>query len=204
MVWSDSRRILVCGPTGVHRTTNSRHPGSYSGNDWLKFVKPEIMARMMAYEEDQIEFSVLGLVRDPLVDYVSDLAANIKLIHALRDRLSELLSGDAAPSLLREDELLESDASYNLTQDDIDRASIPGDCAARLRDLGPDELLKEYANLREAQRAIRASIKEELQGRQMDEEYAEGRRHDYTAAVSLWARILARKGVIRELIEEIR
>lgn len=159
---------------------------------------------MMAYEEDQIEFSVLGLVKDPLINHVNDLAANIKLIQALRDRLSKLLAGDAAPALLREDELLEPDASYNLTQDDIDRASVPDDRAKRLESIGTDELLKEYTDLREAQRAIRASIKEELQSRQMDEEYAEGRRHDYTAAITLWARMLARKGVIRELVEETK
>ncbi|KAL1995365.1 hypothetical protein VTN49DRAFT_1552 [Thermomyces lanuginosus] len=178
--------------------------GPYSGSDWLELVKPEIIARMMAYEEDQIEFSVLGLVKDPLINHVNDLAANIKLIQALRDRLSKLLAGDAAPALLREDELLEPDASYNLTQDDIDRASVPDDRAKRLESIGTDELLKEYTDLREAQRAIRASIKEELQSRQMDEEYAEGRRHDYTAAITLWARMLARKGVIRELVEETK
>ncbi|KAI2816460.1 hypothetical protein CBS63078_6224 [Aspergillus niger] len=61
-----------------------------SDEDWLSLVKPDIRTRMEAYEEDQIEFSILSVARDPLPELVDQLATNVKSLEIIQERLSSI------------------------------------------------------------------------------------------------------------------
>ena len=50
------------------------------GQDWLSIVKPALQARMAQYAEGQIEFSLMAVVQDPILDDRDALAANIQSI----------------------------------------------------------------------------------------------------------------------------
>ncbi|GAB7337637.1 hypothetical protein MBLNU457_g2932t1 [Dothideomycetes sp. NU457] len=50
------------------------------GQDWLSVVKPALQARMAQYEEGQIEFSLMAVVQDPIINARNALAVNIKSI----------------------------------------------------------------------------------------------------------------------------
>ena len=58
-------------------------------NDWLAQASPDIQARMAQYEENRIEFAILSLVRDPLIELLSDLAENVNDIKAVESHLDE-------------------------------------------------------------------------------------------------------------------
>lgn len=160
---------------------------------------------MTEYEEDQIEFSILSLVRDPIIEYIGELALNVKRLRKLNERLGDNQGGTLAaaqPATHLDDIVLGPAPAFELTQEDIDLAKIPDEQEEVYKMCSLQELLLERERLCSSQRAIKASIQEELQSRQRDDDYAAGRRHDYSSAVYSWARILARKGVIRGLISD--
>ncbi|KKK15638.1 hypothetical protein P175DRAFT_0512655 [Aspergillus ochraceoroseus IBT 24754] len=173
--------------------------------DWIDLVKPNILTRMEEYEEGQIEFSVLSLARDPLLDLVDRLAVNIKCLETATKAIDAYV-GDrvtvGAPSLVSalEGSLLGPDDSYGLTRDAIDRAKIPTEEEKRCADYSMSQLIQYCIELCNAQLQLRATIREEQQSQQSDDDYAEGRRYDYGPAVRTWLRFLARKRVIEDLI----
>ena len=165
-------------------------------------MKPEIRSRMTEYEEGQIEFSVLSLVRDPILDITRDLALNVKCLEIVNRRLDE---GTAASDHTFADlpgVILGPSLDLGLTQKDIDCAEIPQAVletyqASTLKEL---DLLQQ--RLIDSQQSVRASMKEELQSCQADDDHAAGRRHEYGPAVRSWIGMLARKAVIKGLLDE--
>ncbi|KAL1958473.1 hypothetical protein VTO42DRAFT_4337 [Malbranchea cinnamomea] len=180
--------------------------GTYDGDDWLKVARPDILARMAAYEEDQIEFSILSLVREPLLDLVPRLASNVKSILAIDERLSAMGIAEAEIKAATDGDdgtLYGPDGSFDLTQETLDGASVPEDESSRYEAATREELLGYRRELVEAQRGLRASIKEEQQSYRADEDYAASRRHDYGPAIHQWIKTLARKGLLQTLVQEI-
>jgi ubiquitin carboxyl-terminal hydrolase L5 len=171
----------------------------------LDVAKPEIISKMAAYEEDQIQFSMLSLVRDPTVDLVSRLAGNVKTLSLIDELLSKAgvadsqLQGVALP----DGTISGPDSSFDLTQEAIDRANVSETDMSKYQAATCEELRQYRLDTAAGQPAIRASIKEEQQSQRADENYAAGRRHDYGPAVHTWVRILARKGVAETLVQEI-
>ena len=170
--------------------------GEYSGEEWLELAKPNILDRMAAYEEDQIEFSILGLVRDPLPDLIQQLAANVRRLEILNERL---LSHSEMGAELNE-AVLGPDASYGLGRADIDAAVIPESDQAEYQASTIEQLQQHQGALQERQRELRARIREEQQAQRADEDHATGRRYDYGPAVRTWLRFLARKQLLAELL----
>lgn len=160
---------------------------------------------MAEYEEGRIEFSILSLSKDPLVDSIDQLAINVRSLVMVNQRLSALnhdlgLCGEhgfADP--LPENTLLGPDASYALTREAIDEARIPEARLEQYRSCGPPELFQHREQLSAAQGALRAAIRDEQQSNQADDDYAAGRRYDYGPAIRAWVRLLARKGTIEGL-----
>ena len=151
---------------------------------------------MAAYEEDQIEFSILGLVRDPLPDLIQQLAANVRRLEILNERL---LSHSEMGAELNET-VLGPDASYGLGRADIDAAVIPESDQAEYQASTIEQLQQHQGALQERQRELRARIREEQQAQRADEDHATGRRYDYGPAVRTWLRFLARKQLLAELL----
>ncbi|KAL2009263.1 hypothetical protein VTN00DRAFT_7457 [Thermoascus crustaceus] len=180
--------------------------GQCSVDNWLDLVKPDILSRMAEYEEDQIEFSILGLVRDPILDFRKELALNVKSLGKVNERLGgiEKVGSDTPVDTdALEHVILGPDDSLGLTQDDIDRATIPDNEWEEYRTCTLNELTAHRQKLVTCQRKIRESIAEELQFHRADDDYAAGRRHDYGPAVQLWVRMLARKNIIADLIGDL-
>ena len=173
--------------------------GECSEEDWLELARPNIVERMAAYEEDQIEFSILGLVQDPLPELLQRLAVNVRSLEILHARL--MSPEDQGPADMTLTELQETvlgpDPSYGLTRADID--------AAIVSEIDPLEstlqLQQRQQGLRAAQRELRARIREEQQLRRADEDHATGRRYDYGPAVRTWLRFLARRQLLAELLQ---
>ncbi|OJD13890.1 hypothetical protein AJ78_05711 [Emergomyces pasteurianus Ep9510] len=183
--------------------------GDCSDDKWLDLAKPEIMSRMAEYEEGQIEFSILGLVKDPLIDLKAQLTTNIKYIVMIDEQLSTL--GSPIPDMV--DTTATVNGNGNRTSHDllfigveretVDLIDVPEDLRTKYKSATVEELIAYREELVNAQKDIRIMISEEEQSHRTDEDYAEARRHDYGPAVHTWVRLLARKKVIEGLVEEI-
>ncbi|KAI5301373.1 hypothetical protein KEM55_007275 [Ascosphaera atra] len=170
-------------------------------DEWLDLATPEIQARMAEYEEDQIEFAVLSVGKDPSISLTSRLCSNIKSLNALDARLSELGS-EAAASDSENGTLSGPDVSYGVTKAALDEAELLPPTKELLSSSAIAKLREHRSTLAETQRELRASLQEERQSFHADEQYAAQRRHDYSPAVEQWIRILARKGNVEHLAAE--
>ncbi|KAL2862914.1 ubiquitin C-terminal hydrolase 37 [Aspergillus lucknowensis] len=177
-------------------------------SDWLDLVKPNIRANMEEYEEDQIEFSILSLARDPLPDLVEKLALNIKQLEAIeraiashgRDEGDVANVGPRAIEPLPENTLLGPDKSYGVTENDLRQISMSPEREQGYLRCTMDELAQHREEQSRAQIELRATVREEQQSQQADDDYAAGRRYDYGPAIRTWLRFLARKQIIEGLI----
>ncbi|KAL3470187.1 ubiquitin carboxyl-terminal hydrolase [Aspergillus californicus] len=175
--------------------------------DWLDLVKPDIQARMLGYQEDQIEFSILSLTRDPQLELTDKLALNIKMLGAIEKALKAEkmgLNGSAVPVFesLPEGTLSGADESYEVTPLAFDQATVPAEKMEGYLRCSMNELSRHRMELSEAQSKLRTAIREEQQLKRLDDENAARRRYDYGPAIRTWLRFLARKRVIGELISK--
>lgn len=175
--------------------------GDCPEGDWLDLVRPNILTRMEEYEEDQIEFSILSLGKDPLLGLTEKLAVNVKSLEVVNKRINAL--GDTTKSMdVTEDNIiLGQDASFALTREAIDDAEIPADQKETYESSSSEELSQHRQRLSNGQQELRAAIREEQQSQRADDDYAAGRRYDYGPAVRTWLRFLARKGALEGLLE---
>ncbi|KAJ5335413.1 hypothetical protein N7452_007816 [Penicillium brevicompactum] len=171
--------------------------GQCSDEDWLQLVRPNLLDRMAAYEEDEIEFSILGLVHDPLPDLVTELAVNVKSLEVLNERASSL--GSLPEALALDDTVLGPDDSLTLTREAIDAVVIPAEILQEYHTCSESQLLQHQQTQSQNQRGLRSRIREEQQSHRSDDEYAAGRRYDYSPAIRWWLRLLARKQELQEL-----
>lgn len=164
---------------------------------------------MAEYEEDQIEFSILSLAKDPMAEHVGNLSSNVKSLSFLDQRLAELQNSSTEPDNTRHEihdngeSILGPDPSFSLNLEDLDQAQIPEDLVARCEAEDVDDILNVKRDLIDRQKGLRLIIKEEQQSRQTDEDYAESRTHDYGPAICHWVRLLAKKGLVEELARGI-
>ncbi|KAJ5124676.1 uncharacterized protein N7515_008501 [Penicillium bovifimosum] len=165
--------------------------GECSEHDWLELVKPNLLDRMAAYEEGQIEFSILGLVRDPLPDLIKELATNVRAL--------EILNGRATDPIVQADTIIGPEPSLSLTREEIDAVVLPQDTLDEYRTCTEDKLKEYQQTLIGGQWELRARIREEQQSHRSDDEHAAGRRFDYGPAVRTWLRRLAQKKRLQEL-----
>ncbi|CEJ56811.1 hypothetical protein PMG11_05529 [Penicillium brasilianum] len=177
--------------------------GQCSEDDWLDLVRPNLLDRMAAYEEDQIEFSILGLVKDPLSDLIEQLAVNVKSLEMVHERLKSDGDTTAAATTMAgfEGTAIGPELSLALTRAVIDAAVIPEATLQEYQSCSPSQLQEHWQRLSQAQEELRSRVREEQQSQRADDDYATGRRYDYGPAVRTWLRFLARKQVLAELIQ---
>lgn len=169
-----------------------------SDEDWLDEVRNHLINRIMEYEEGNIGFSVLSLVRDPVQDHIERLALNVKRLQVLHPRVTEYSNGmrEGLSSCL----ILGPTLEFGLTEEILSLVRDQTSETDGYKECSNDELSDEYSRLVDEQQGILGSINEEIQSREMDDAYAEGRRHDYSSAVEFWARTLVRKGALVDLL----
>ena len=158
---------------------------------WLSQVKPDIEARMAQYAEGQIEFAILGLVRDPLLDLVPRLAANMKAILALTRRL-EQTNPDWRRFTFMDDEaslpLTAPDTTYCITEEDILLAHLPNGTATLCSSNDIEQIVAQRQQLIAAQASLRQSIREEQQSNQSDHDRVDARSCDYATRLQNFVR----------------
>lgn len=157
---------------------------------------------MTAYkgDEEENEYSMLGVVRDPLPDLIQQLAVNVRSLEIFQNL--GLDTEEANPSEATETELhgvVEGpDDFYRLTRAALDAADVSGVHSPQ----SPMELQQRRGELGREQQELRARIREEIQSQEADEDHAMGRRYDYGPAVRTWLRFLARKQLLREMLQD--
>ncbi|KAJ5154128.1 uncharacterized protein N7500_009567 [Penicillium coprophilum] len=171
--------------------------GECSEDDWLELVKPNLKERMTAYEKEEIEFSILGLVRDPLPDLINDLAVNVRTLEILNQRAISLCP--SSDTLALDETVLGPDLSLSLAREDIDAVVIPQETLNDYQTCSDEQLQGYQQMISRNQRELRARIREEQQSHRSDDEYAAGRRFDYGPAVRTWLRRLAQKQELQQL-----
>ncbi|GAM43582.1 ubiquitin carboxyl-terminal hydrolase [Talaromyces pinophilus] len=171
-------------------------------DDWLDQVRSHLIEKMTAYEEDQIEFSVLSLVRDPLKDYTEQLARNVRSLQNIRQRLNGSQLEDIKAVLGTDGfdgVLLDTDPALGLTEESLMAVETPESGNG----IHENDLPQEYVRLANSQQGIKTSIQVEMQSRRDEEASVEVRRHDCSSAVEFWARALASKGVVQDILRSI-
>lgn len=153
-------------------------------DNWLGQAKPDIEARMAQYEEGQIEFAILALVRDPLLNLGIELAENIGSITQLTAQLDnikpdwqhfETLSMNGELTGL----LTGPDLTYGVTQKDLDAAPLSERVTALCGSDAVEEIVEQRQKLITAQAGLRLSIRDEQQSNQSDLDRAAARSCDY-------------------------
>lgn len=161
---------------------------------------------MAAYEEEQIEFSILGLVRDPLPGLIQELAVNVRSLEVVNERLmTSGVTDTGADSSMETSQSLEAlqetvlgpEPFFGLTRAMIDEAVIP---EALPEENSPSSLIEKREELRQAQIALRGRVREEKEAQDADDDHATGRRYDYGPAIRTWLRCLARKQELADLL----
>ena len=164
--------------------------------DWLSQAKPDIAARMAQYEEGHIEFAILSLVRDPLLELIPALAENVKGIRALSTKLDDVTPGwtdfidySTNSGLSGADSLIsEPDLAYGLTQEMLDQTKPSQAVIDLCQSDAASDILGHRGQLLTMQAGLRMSIREEMQSNQSDEERAAARTCDYGARMQKFVR----------------
>lgn len=183
--------------------------GSIRNDDWVIQVAPEIESRMAQYEEGQIEFAIMSLVKEPLADLMAALAENVKSIISLSQRLSQVKSdwkdflsestdGKCAST---HNVIIGPCEQYQLYQESINQAELPPGFEAQLKSDNIEELLSARQELLTAQAGLRASIRDEAKAVRVDNERAASRRNDRGLLVTGLLQVLERIGRIESLFD---
>ena len=174
--------------------------------DWLAQAKPDITTRMAQYEEGQIEFAILSLVRDPLLNLIPMLAENVRSIAELSARLDVVkpdwrdfettpVNGGSTGLLTA------SNAFHGLSQKELDQVEIPEVISKLCQSNTADDLLARRQQLATAQAGLRLSVRDEQQSNQLDEDRACARKCDYGARMQNFVRKVKMKQRVSDEIE---
>ena len=179
--------------------------GTVNTEDWIHQVKLDIEVRMAKYDDGQIEFAILSLVKDPIIGLRRELAQNVKSIRALHKRLEEITPDwqvliTAEGGSVPEGTIKGPDPGYLLEAEDIESARI---LQYVHESFSSDSVLDLVGILQKAalsQLSLRVLIQEEQEVNRADEEKAAARRYDYGPAVQAWLRFHARKSAIKAIL----
>ena len=163
---------------------------------------------MAEYEEEQIEFAILSLIKDPLIGHVAALAVNIKSIMTIEKHLDnskpdwkDFLAGSTSnEGALTNGVLLTPHPDYELCQATLDEAAILASVERALQSNISSDIIAHRQELVTKQAGLRMAIKEQQQSQRSDEERAASRRHDHGPLVKKLLEILERKHALKPLL----
>ena len=163
---------------------------------------------MAEYEEEQIEFAILSLVKDPLIGHIAALAANVKSIMALEKHLDGVkpnwkdFLGDSSnsESAMTNGVLTTPHADYELCQATLDQAAILSSVERALQSDVPSDIIACRQELVTDQAGLRMAVEEQQHSQRSDDERAASRRHDHGSLVKKLLEILKRKHALKPLL----
>ncbi|KAM0710158.1 hypothetical protein Q7P35_002520 [Cladosporium inversicolor] len=174
------------------------------GESWLSIAQPVLQGRMAQYTAGSIEFNIMAVVHDPMVASVEALAANIKVIRAVEEKLTSVVE-DWREMLddERKKPLMGQAPDIGLFNIDIERAEISqmdADALKKAEDL--TELLELRKDMTLQQHGLRCACCDEMENVRSDAEKARDRRHDYSTFAKEWLGALAAQGMLGALVED--
>lgn len=184
--------------------------GPIVSDDWVLQVAPEIETRMAQYEDGQIEFAILSLVKEPLIKLVAALAENVKSITSIRRHLLQIQfdRGELQPDSPDGNEKGEQDLlllgpseRYRLSQKAIDQAVLSPEHEQQLKSNDVVATSAVVQQLSTAQTSMRASIRDEIKAIQADDDRATSRRNDKGLLAKGLLQVLERMGRMRIFME---
>lgn len=173
------------------------------GQDWLAIVQAELMARMLQYQGDHIEFSLMAVIRDPIIAERQQLAENIKTLQETNCRLDEVSPGwrgFIAPDA-ENTTISGSSEEYSITEKVLNDANLAPSIAEKLKTESPEKLMQLRYEIVIAQAGCRAAVRDQMQTDQGDATKAMHRRFDYASFVNEWLDALADKDVLLDLLD---
>ncbi|KAI1428956.1 ubiquitin carboxyl-terminal hydrolase [Xylaria sp. FL1777] len=178
--------------------------GSYSSDNWFEIASEAIQKRMRRQNDEFLSFNLLAICQSPLVTLSRDLATSLATAKALDDVVTGSPSWDVpTPWETFPDDRL---ARFNLTREQILTQHAPHpsfDTRVSDPSFDLDAARKLAHELRTEQETLETQYVNEVATVDEAVEMIRARRHDYTPAVHQWVRVLAEKGVLRQLIQEM-
>lgn len=176
-----------------------RKVGDFAAEGWLATLSAHLATRVAQHEPGQIEFNLLALVKDPLIEARQDLMGNIKALLLIEDRLTQanadwkaFVCPDAASTTSTEEVLQGPSDDFGITSAGIGAATPPGSTMAKLKDLYDPQLLMQLRqDTITSQKSLRRVVGDELAAAEEDQRKAEDRRQDYGPMIRRWLGMLA-------------
>lgn len=177
--------------------------GESSTDNWIDTIASVLAIRMSTLMTGDIEFNMLALVKDPVVELHEKLATNVKLIRAVETKLN-FLNEDwkmfAAGSDDYNDYVTSTSEELGLTQAMLDQTRLTDRDEKKLSiDNDTNTLIEWRERIIKEQGPLRANIREEMQSLLEDEAKAKDRRSDYGPVIQTWLNELAANEVLREM-----
>ncbi|KAI1438139.1 cysteine proteinase [Xylaria sp. CBS 124048] len=179
-------------------------PENDEGNGWLSVASQAIQRRMMHPDNEFLSFNLLAICQSPLLALSEKLATSLSTSKALDD----LVSGGPTWNIPSPwDHFTDERLSiFNLSRNQIlaqypPAASFEAQVSDQSFNLAAAHDLA--AKLHEEQEALEAEYFAEVTEVNEAVDMIRDRQRDYTPAVHQWVQILAQKGVLHGLIEEM-
>jgi ubiquitin carboxyl-terminal hydrolase L5 len=183
-------------PTNIGRMT--------PGQDWLSLIQTTLSVRMAEYEEGQIQFSLMAVVQDPIIQARRALAQNLRSIQAIEARLDELtpdwpsfVAADSEDSVVCCPQEVSS-----LTDAMIAEAPLTPKTAQHLTCTCSETLIRVRTELKKDQTGCLAEIRDSQQTDMLEELESMHRRHDYGSFVKAWMHALVSNGALKSLLDD--
>ncbi|KAG5926135.1 hypothetical protein E4U42_003599 [Claviceps africana] len=180
--------------------------GATDENDWITVAKPQIEARMLQYEGSQLSFNLLAVCRNSASHLSKVIATMVAALHAIDSRMKDnaifvnITSADE-PLLCMDNET--QLAEFHLCKEDIVNARLPTrmESALSCPEWQVDEAYDMYQNFRIQLKAAMDEFRAELSSADEEDRRVKNRRRDYSGALHCWAKKLAERGVLQDIIQ---
>jgi len=187
--------------------------GKFQGDNWLSIAVPRISERIQSLASGGIEFNLLSLVRDPLLNHQAELAVNVKCLQSVEGRLNEVNpswkefanDGSNEERSRQRSVIYGADEQCGLTDSLINSSAIPAPVITQLKADCPSKLMALRQELMTSQAGLRRAILDEQSQAVDDRRRATERRCEYGPIVHTWlAKLADKEGAVKELLEAQR
>ncbi|KAJ8115533.1 hypothetical protein ONZ43_g4645 [Nemania bipapillata] len=172
-----------------------------STDAWLGVASEAIHKRMSRQNDEFLSFNLLAVCQSPLLTLSHNLATSLATAKALEDVANGHSSWDVTTPW--KDFPSDRLARFNLTREQILAQFLPDDSRVRGANSDIAAARKLAEELRTEQEALEAQYFAETATVDEAVDMIRARQRDYTPAIHQWVRILAEKGVLRTLIQEM-
>ncbi|KAF2459662.1 ubiquitin carboxyl-terminal hydrolase [Lineolata rhizophorae] len=182
-----------------------RNLGAYLEGNWLGSVAPLLVDKMAAYEQEEIEFNLMSLVKDPVTTLREELAANICSLRKVEKTLDDTDAEWKNFTTDSDDDVVRGpDLALGVFASLIEDSNIP---AAVEKKVAIDESMSGLLDVRHdlinQQAKVKIAIRDEAESARADTRKALERRCDFGPMIHKWVGYLAENGVLRELVETV-